>query len=80
MKVIVFDLFKASITLLGGHFVRVSMSHPEKLLGYFIIILIISSVIHPFLVTLFLRNYITNFDETLHTLLGHTNNGFRKVS
>ena len=38
-------------------------------------ILIINPVIRVFLVTLFLRNYTTNFDETLHTLQGHANTG-----
>ena len=32
------------------------------------IILIINSVIRPFPLTHFLKNYTTNFDETLHTL------------
>ena len=31
-------------------------------------ILIINSVIRPFLLTRFLKNCTTNFDETLHTL------------
>ena len=43
-------------------------------------ILIINPVIRPFLATRFLKNYTTNFDETLHVLQGHTNGGFRKVS
>ena len=32
------------------------------------VILIINSVIRLFLLTRFLKNYTTNFDETLHTL------------
>ena len=35
---------------------------------YFRYILIINSVIRPFMLTRFLKNYTTNFDETLHTL------------
>ena len=41
---------------------------------------LINPVIRPFLVTRFLKNYTTKFNETLHVLLGHTNGGFRKVS
>ena len=43
-------------------------------------ILIIINEICGSVESLFLRNYTTNFDETLHTLQGHANTGFRKFS